>query len=86
MKSLLVGVWSPFHGQTCNTSNAVAIAVRMAVTRTFKTLLMHNSTNKSNLENAFFADIANNNTISNIFDESGMDALMKLARTPLVNI
>jgi hypothetical protein len=81
MKSLLIGVWSPFHGQTGNTSNAMAIAVRLALTRTFKILLMHNSINKSNLENAFFADSSNSNTISNIFDESGMDALMKLART-----
>ncbi len=81
MKSLLIGVWSPFHGQTCNTSNAMAIAVRLALTRTFKILLMHNSINKSNLENAFFSDSFNANTISNIFDESGMDALMKLART-----
>jgi cellulose biosynthesis protein BcsQ len=42
---------------------------------------MHNSTSKSNLENAFFPDAAVRASISNIFDESGMDALMKLART-----
>jgi len=82
MKSVLIGVWSPFHGQTCNTSNAVAIAARMAITRTFKTLLMHNTINKSNMENAFFSDTSTNNEdMSSVFDESGIDALMKLAKT-----
>lgn len=82
MKSVLVGVWSPFHGQTCNTSNAVAIATRMAVTRAVKILLMHNTINKSNMENAFFDDIANyEKDATSIFEESGIDAMMKLAKT-----
>lgn len=81
MKSVLIGFWSPFHGQTCNTSNAVAVATRMAVTRNFKTLLMHNTINKSNMENAFFSDTSIDNDISSVFDESGIDAMMKLAKT-----
>lgn len=81
MNSVLVGVWSPFHGQTCNTSNAVAIATRMAVNRTFKTLMMHNTINKSNMENAFFSDTVIDDNISSVFDESGIDAMMKLAKT-----
>lgn len=86
MKSLLVGVWSPFHGQTCNTGNAVAIATRMAVSRNFKILLMHNTVNKSNMENGFFQnEVETNQDISAIFDESGVDALMKLARTSCLN-
>jgi len=85
MKSILIGFWSPFHGQTCNTSNAVAIATRIAVTRTFKSLLMHNTINKSNMENAFFSDTSTDNDISSIFDESGIDATMKLAKTGHLN-
>ena len=80
MKSLPIGDRSLLHAQTCNTSNAIAIATRMAVTRTFKILMMHNMINKSNLENAFLGD-SDNTEIANIFDESGIDAMMKLAKT-----
>lgn len=84
MRSITIGTWSPYHGQTGNTTNCVALSVRMAFTHTLKILLMHNTPEKSGMERAFYdaeagfglADIS-----SSVLRETGIDAVIKLMRT-----
>ena len=76
MKNILVSFWSPFHGQTCTTSNAVAVGTYISITHKLKILLMNNLIHKSNMESAF---LLNDDDDTAIFDDSGIDSLMKLA-------
>lgn len=80
--SFFAGFWSPFHGQTCTTSNAVAVGTYLGVTRSIRTLLLHNMITKSNMENAFFPPVEDDGT--EIFDETGIDSLMKLAKSSML--
>lgn len=77
-KNLLVGFWSPYHGQTCTTSSLVAVGTYIGITQNIKTLLMHSKFDKSNLENAF---LSKHEDIEVLFDETGIDSLQRLAKT-----
>lgn len=84
MKTVVVGAWSPYHGQTGNTSNCLALAVRLAFTHSFRSLLMHSTLEKSGMERAFYDESDQMGLAglkSQILIETGIDAVLKLIRT-----
>lgn len=81
--NILISFWSPYHGQTCTTSNLVAIGTYLGIKYNLKSLLMHSQFEKSNLENAFYS--SNDDIESMLFDENGIDAIERLARTKQLN-
>jgi hypothetical protein len=83
-KESLVAFWSPYHGQTCTTSNLVALGTYIGFKYNIKTLLMHSQFKKSNLENAYFH--AKDDIEAMLFDESGIDAIERLARTKQLSV
>lgn len=78
-KSILVAFWSPFHGQTGQTTGMAAVGAYIGINYNISTLLMHSQFTRSNLENAFLAHEKNLGTM--LFDEKGINAVEKLART-----
>jgi hypothetical protein len=78
-KAVLAVFWSPFHGQTGQTSNLAALGTYIGIKYNIRTLLMHSQFTKSNLENAFFNQ--GGDALEALFDEKGIDALERLAMT-----
>ncbi|TYQ16017.1 UNVERIFIED_CONTAM: hypothetical protein Cloal_2518 [Acetivibrio alkalicellulosi] len=76
---ILISFWGPRHGQAGQTTNAVALATYMGVMYNIKTLIMHSQHEMSNMESAYFEKIEDLQSV--LFDETGIDALERLAMT-----
>jgi len=81
--SIIVSFWSPFHGQCGQTFNAVSLATYLATNYNLKILIMHSQQEKNNLESAFFERKSSLDEL--LFDESGIDAIDRLAVTRQLN-
>lgn len=78
-KSKVIAFWSPFHGQTGQTLSMAAAGCCLGINYSITTLLMHTHFLHSNLENGFLPP--DKDIKSRMFDERGIDAVEKLART-----
>lgn len=77
--SIIVSFWSPVHGQCGQTFNSVSFATYIATNYGIKTLIMHSQQEKNNLETAFYEKKTSSDEL--LFDESGIDAIDRLAVT-----
>lgn len=77
--NIIVSFWSPVHGQCGQTFNAVSLATYIATNYGIKTLIMNSQQEKNNLETAFFEKNISSDEL--LFDESGIDAIDRLAVT-----
>lgn len=77
--NILVSFWGPRHGQAGQTTNAVALATYMGIMYNVKTLIMHSQHEMSNMESAYFEKVEDLQSI--LFDETGIDAIERLAMT-----
>ena len=75
----MIAFWSPFQGQTGQTLSMAAVGSCLGINYSISTLLMHTHFLRSNLENAFLPP--NKDVKSQMFNERGIDAVVKLART-----
>ncbi|MEG2983586.1 MAG: hypothetical protein RR835_02720 [Peptostreptococcaceae bacterium] len=74
---MLITFWSPYHGQSGTTSNAISMAVNMALNYDLKVLLTHSKYTKSNMEYAFDNENGSN---SLKFDDTGIDSVSRLVK------
>lgn len=81
--NLIISFWSPVHGQCGQTFNAVSLAAYIATNYNVKTLIMHSQQEKNNLETAFYEKRIFQDEL--LFDESGIDAIDRLAMTKQLN-
>ncbi|NJD01830.1 MAG: hypothetical protein FIA99_04370 [Ruminiclostridium sp.] len=77
--SKVVAFWSPFQGQTGQTLAVASAGSYIGINYNISTLLMHTHFTRSNLENVFLPSEKDIKSI--LFDEKGIDAVVKLART-----
>lgn len=66
--------WSNYHGQAGNTSNAIAIALSLAMNSNSKVLLCSMQYYKNNIDSAFFEG----NELKEL--DSGIDSIERVAR------
>lgn len=78
-RSIVVAFWSPFHGQTGQTASMAVVGAYIGIQYNISTLLMHSQFTRSNLDNAFIPPAKNTDAM--LFDEKGITAVEKLART-----
>ncbi|WP_061311254.1 hypothetical protein [Clostridium botulinum] len=72
-----VAFWSPFHGQTGTTSNAISTAINIALNYKEKVLLTHMQYLKSSMESCFQKYDEGDLTK---FDDVGIDSLERLVK------
>lgn len=74
-----VAFWSNVHGQTCTTSNALAISIMAVLEHPIRVLLTHNHYHHSTLEYTLFGKL--NNTINMVeFEDEGIDAVSRFIK------
>ncbi|MBD8045842.1 AAA family ATPase [Clostridium faecium] len=76
-----IAFWSNYHGQAGVTSNAIAIAVNLAMKYNVRVLLAHTQYVQSNMENAFLSIEERNLNDLDI----GIDAIERVARSKDLN-
>jgi len=81
--SFVISSWSPYCGQTCTTTNLVAISTYVAITKGLSQLLMSSRLQRTNLENAYYEDFDSVEAL--LFEDIGINALERLASTKQLN-
>lgn len=74
--------WSPFHGQSGCTTDAILAALFISSSMRIKTLLMHSQYYTSNLESAFLADAERTKLMG--LEDIGIDGVHRLTKANLL--
>ncbi|WDV46951.1 hypothetical protein PV797_04435 [Clostridiaceae bacterium M8S5] len=74
-----IAFWSVVHGQSCTTSNMVAISIMTALDYRFKILLAHNHIDRSTLESSIINRNYLKSDLMNLAD-TGIDALSRFIK------